>query len=272
MDKSVHEVFVSLIAISIVLVLLVLFLIIFAFLFQRRQAQFRAEKQALHETYQREILTAQIETQNQTLQHVAGELHDNIGQLLAVAMLHLNVLDEDLEQTPHHPAVQQAGSVVQQVINDVRALSKTLNTDAVTQLGLHDSIWLELDRIRRTGRYQAQLTVTGEPTRLDPQVEIVLFRMVQETISNTLKHARAKTILVNTDYQPNLFTLRIADDGRGFLTTSPINEQKTATGQGLSNLHRRANLLGGSCAVMSQVGEGCIVTINLPLTRKLPEF
>lgn len=264
MNEGVNEVFLSLIAISIVLVLLVLFLVTFSFLFQRRQAQFRAEKQALHETYQREILTAQVETQNQTLQHVAGELHDNIGQLLSVAMLQLNILDEDLEQTPQHSAVQQTASLVEQVLKDLRAISKSLNSDAVTQLGLHDSIALELDRIRRTGRYQTQLIVTGEPRRFDQQVEIVLFRMVQESISNTMKHARAKTIVVNADYQANQFVLCITDDGRGFTLHSGSEPQKNETGQGLSNLHRRATLLGGSCTIKSLPGEGCTVTIMLP--------
>lgn len=264
MDKSVNEVFISLIALSIVLVLLVLFLVTFAFLFQRRQAQFRAEKQALHEAYQREILQAQIETQNQTLQHVAGELHDHIGQLLSVVMLQLNVLDEDLVQTPHESAVQQTTALVEQALADLRTLSRTLNADAVTKLGLQGSIALELDRIRRTGRYQTQLTVTGEPNRLDQQVEIVLFRMVQESISNALKHARAKTIRVSADYGPNQFVLRIADDGRGFFINPQTDPQKQPAGQGLDNLHRRAGLLGGSCTVLSQPGEGCVVTITLP--------
>lgn len=255
----------SLIAISIILVLLVVFIISFAFLFQRRQVQFRAEKQALHEAYQREILQSQIETQNQTLQHLGEELHDHIGQLLAVAMLQLNVLDEKLEQTPHQTNVQQTGSLLRQVLNDLRTLSKTLNTDALTQLGLHDSIALELERIRRTGRYQTRLTVTGEPRPLNPQVGIVVFRMVQEAISNTLKHANAKTILVGIDYPPDRFRVRITDDGKGLPETQ--GGLPTVSGQGLSNLHRRANLLGGHCTVFSEPGEGCAVTIDLPLAQ-----
>jgi signal transduction histidine kinase len=264
MDKSVNEVFISLITLSIVLVLLVLFLITFAFLFQRRQSQFRAEKQALHESYQREILKAQIESQNQTLQHVAGELHDHIGQLLSVVMLQLNTLDEDLIQTTHHPAVQQTTALIEQVLADLRVLSRTLNTDAVSKLGLPGSITLELDRIQRTGRYETQLTASGETRRLDPQVEIVLFRMVQESLSNVLKHARAKTITVNLDYQPDLFTLRITDNGRGFVLSAPADPQQASSGQGLQNLYRRSTLLGGSCTVVSQPGEGCLITIQLP--------
>ncbi len=246
------------------MLLLATFVASFFLIYQRKRNEHQQEMIRVHETYQREILTAQVETQNQTLQHISGELHDHIGQLLAVVRLQLNVLDEDLVETPHHPAVQQTGSLVQQVINDLRTLSKTLNTDAVTQIGLHDSIRLELDRICRTGRYETQLTITGEPRRLNPQVEIVLFRMVQEAISNTLKHARAKTILVSTDYQPDRFALCIADDGRGFPMNPQPDTKPAATGQGLGNLQRRATLLGGSCTIMSQPGEGCIITITLP--------
>jgi signal transduction histidine kinase len=268
MKDQGYEVIVSFVAITLVLVLLFIFLLALVSLFQRRQAQFRAEKQALREAYQREILQAQIETQNQTLRHLGEELHDHIGQLLSVAILQLNVLDEELEKTPHASTIQQTGSLMGQILNDLRALSKTLNTDAVSRLGLHDSINLELERIRRTGRYQTELSVSGEPYPLNPQTAIVLFRMVQETISNTLKHARAKTIRVVLDYEPGCFRVGVADDGRGFQPKQTPDVTPTGNGQGLSNLHRRASLLGGSCTVLSQPGDGCIVTITIPIVAQ----
>jgi signal transduction histidine kinase len=251
---------------AIILLALSFFIVVILLFFRQKQTAHLREKQALNEAYQREILQAQIETQNQTLQHLGEELHDHIGQLLAVAILQLNMLDEELEQTPYQASVQQTGSLMERVINDLRVLSKTLNTNALTRLGLHDSVALELERIRRTGRYQTRLTITGEPRPINPQVAIVVFRMVQEVISNTLKHANAKTILVNLEYPPDRFRVRVADDGKKLTVNGFSTEMPTVGGQGLTNLHRRTNLLGGICTMLSQPGEGCVVTIDLPLS------
>lgn len=265
MQGTTDEVIVALIAGTVLMLLLATFMASFFLIYQRKRYEHQQEVVRIHEAYQREILQAQIETQNQTLQHVSGELHDHIGQLLSVAMLQINVLDEDLTETPHQPAVKQTASIIEQVLTDLRVLSKTLNTDAVSQLGLPDSIALELDRIHRTGRYQTQLTLIGEPRSISSEVVTVLFRMVQEAISNALKHARARHIYVTLEYPPSRLILRIADDGQGIAPTGLTGPRSLPNGQGMDNLHRRATLLGGTCTVNSQPNEGCIIAIDVPL-------
>ena len=218
----------------------------------------------IRETYEREILQSQIEIQNHTLKQIGQELHDHIGQLLSLAMLQLNILDDEMDGSQHHPALNEVQQVIGTIIQDVRTLSKSLDSDTIQRFGLCDSLTMELDRIQRMGRFQTQLTVQGTPYSLDPQVETVLFRMAQESLNNAIKHSAAKTLSVLIDYESQQFTLTIADDGRGFSVAETSQRVINESGSGLRNLQQRAILLGGVCEVDSQSGRGTKVHIRLP--------
>jgi signal transduction histidine kinase len=94
----------------------------------------------------------------------------------------------------------------------------------------------------------------------------VLLRMTQESLNNALKHAQAQTITVSVDYQPTLFILSISDDGRGFELEDVAKRTLDKAGVGLTNLYRRAGLLGGTCSIVSHLGAGTRVEIKLPRT------
>ena len=264
MESSGDEIVLSFVAATAVLLLLIFFIISFAFLFQRRQFQFLQERKTLQETYQRELLQSQLETQNQTLEYIGQELHDNIGQMLSVAMLQLNGLEEDLRQSPHLTSLSRMVDTIETTIQAVRQLAKTLDSGTVRRFGLRESLTLELERIGQTGRYQTQLQVVGQPYDLGDETEIILFRMAQESLNNALKHAHAQRLVVTTDYQTEGFTLRIADDGRGFDLAEATHRQATASGSGVNNLYQRAQLLSGTCIIHTQPGSGTRIEISIP--------
>ena len=257
----------SFIVATLLLVILVVFIISFSFLFQRRQSQFRQEREAMREIYQRELLQAQIEIQNHTLQQIGQELHDNIGQLLTVVVMRLNSLEDELVQPDSQQSVQQTRDLVRTVITEVRTLSKTLDYDMVQQFGLLSSLTLELERIERSGRIQTQLVTSGEAYSLGEQTEIVLLRMAQESINNALKHANAHNLTVSADYNTDNFILTIADDGKGFNVEEVSTRTLEQAGAGLNNLNRRTGLFGGTCTVTSRLGEGTRIQIQLPRNR-----
>ena len=248
---------------TIVLLALAFFIILFLFLFRQKQLKNQVEKQAILDSHQRELLQSQLEIQNHTLQQIAEELHDNIGQLLTVAIMRLNALEDDVKAPAEKESVQQTRELIRTIIGDVRTLSKTLDFDTVQRFGLVPSLTLELERIQRVGRVQTHFTTAGEPYSLGEQTEIVLLRMAQESLNNALKHARARSLTVSATYQPTTFLLTIADDGRGFSVEEAMAQPLSQAGAGLSNLHRRAGLLGGTCTVVSQVGSGTRVEIRL---------
>ncbi|MFN3382714.1 MAG: sensor histidine kinase [Runella zeae] len=268
MESPPLDITIILISGTIAFLFLMSFLISFLFIYKKKQQINRQEKAALHAQYQQEILQAQIEIQNQTLAHVGKELHDNIGQLLSVARLQLNILES--EETPTLIQVKEVNDIIAQTIDELRALSKSLDGDFVKDFGLVESLSHELGRIRQTGKYHTEIIQQGEPYRLEGKKEMVVFRVVQEILNNILKHAAAKNIKVLLQYQPEAFVLIVQDDGRGFDKAQVLDKTLEVSGAGLRNIQRRTELLGGNCLIESTPGLGTKVQLLLPSTKPIP--
>ncbi|GAB3994029.1 hypothetical protein GCM10028807_30810 [Spirosoma daeguense] len=260
---TTNEVIVTIIASTVLFLLLVSAIFLIIGLYQRRRIRFIQETAQIKIAYQRELLQAQIETQNQTLEYIGRELHDNVGQMLSVAMLHINWLDEELTNSPHQELTVKTLQVIEQTIQEVRQLTKALDTDTVRRFGLRDSLTNELERIGHAKRFQTNLHVLGEPYDLGDETEIILFRMAQEALNNAIKHARAKTLTVTTDYRPEAFMLLIHDDGRGFDLNEATTRQVKTSGSGVKNLYQRTKLLGGTCVIDTKPGSGTRIEVTL---------
>ena len=249
---------------TVFLLLITVAPIAFVLMHQRQYLRYLRDKEQIKNLAQRELLQSQLEIQNHTLQQIGSDLHDNIGQLLTVVIMRLNALEDEVADASNKQTIQQTRDLVRTIIADVRTLSKTLDHDTVRRFGLLPSLTLELERIQRTGHINTQLITSGEPYLLGEQMETVLLRMTQESINNALKHARATNLHVMADYKAHNFTLTIADDGRGFSVEEATARPIAESGAGLSNLYRRAGLLGGTCTIVSQPGSGTRVDIQMP--------
>ncbi len=237
---------------TVILVILVSFVILLSYLFTARKNKLLKEKELLHAQFEQELLRTQLEIQEQTLTTISQEIHDNVGQVLSLAKLNLNTLPNSGD-----PKIQDTKNLVSKAINDLRNLSHSLHGDIIAELGLQESIAQELNIIQSTKAFETELNVTGTVFKLNPQKEMVLFRIVQEALNNCIKYSGAKKITVTMQFLPQLFTLLITDDGNGFDAT-----QKT--GIGLKSIHNRAALIGGSFNLQSTTGEGTMVTVQLP--------
>jgi hypothetical protein len=249
------------IVITSVFLILAISVISFIILFQKRQIQNQQEKLALKTAYDQEILKSQIEVQNQTLQHIGQELHDNIGQLLSVAKINLNILEES--EHSEHENIKQTNEIITQSINDLRALTKSLDGDFVLDFGLEESISHELQRIRKTKRFETEISVLGIKRKLGYETEIVLFRIVQEILNNCLKHSKAKNIEVILHYITTSFELTVKDNGKGFELESVQSKPLELSGAGLRNMQRRMELIGGKCTINSVLAVGTEVLLKL---------
>jgi signal transduction histidine kinase len=248
--------------VTIVFLLFASFILAFFFLFQNRKIRYQQEKATLHAQHQQEILQVQLEIQNQTLQHISEELHDNIGQLLTLVRLKLNMLEVEETITPEQ--IEEVNEIVGKTIDELRGLSKSLDGDFVNNFGLVESLTHLLQRIGSSDKYQTDIFIEGEAYRLEGQKEIVLFRVVQEILSNILKHAKAKYIKVSLQFTPAHFSLTVQDDGKGFDYEAVLGREMSKSGAGLRNIQRRTEMLGGSCTFQTAQGEGTKVHIQLP--------
>ncbi|MBP6024700.1 sensor histidine kinase [Ferruginibacter sp.] len=239
----------------IAFLLLGLFMLLLAALYSRKQQKNKNEKMKMQTQFQQELLQTQIEIQEQTLKTISEEIHDNVGQILSLAKLNLNTLDNTADQK-----IQDTKNLVSKAINDLRNLSRSIHGDRIAQLGLQQSIEDELNILQNSGQFTTALKIVGNHYKLDPQKEMVLFRIVQEALNNAVKYSKAKNITVQLNYQPQIFSLTISDDGIGFnVAALPASK----TGIGLTSMQNRAALIGGAFTITSAAGNGTIINIEL---------
>ena len=228
-----------------------------------REVKFEAEQLKVH--YQQALLQTQLEIQEQTLKNISQEIHDNVGQVLSLAKLNLNMMDIARPEQLQKKIDSTLGQVTK-AINDLRDLSKSFNTDNITALGLINAIAYELDMIGKTDSHKTEFKINGNSRRLESQKELILFRIVQEALHNIIKHAGAKIIKVEANYAEQQLALKIGDNGKGF-DLSPLNQEgNNGFGLGIRNMHNRAKLIGADFTISSTLNEGTVVKIVLPFT------
>ena len=239
--------------------LLAVFVAAFLIAAYRRKRKHQQYLIRLQSEKQQELLQTQIEIQEQTLINISQEIHDNIGQVLSLAKLNLNTIPVHVENDVF-AKISKAKELVSKAINDLRDLSRSMHGDRIAELGLKDAIKNELAILQHTGQYKTFFTVSGNYYKLAKQNEIVIFRMLQESINNSIKHAKAKNITVEINYQPQHFQLWVSDDGQGF-DVNALSVSKT--GIGLKSMHSRAALIGGQLSIQSSPVTGTTVAIKL---------
>lgn len=247
-----------LIGASTLFLLLFFLFVLFYFKVKQKQNELLLKEQRTESEYKQLILNTQLEIQEQTLNTVSQEIHDNIGQVLGLVKLNLNNL---LIKDPGNPKLTTTKDLVGKAINDLRSLTRSLHSDRIADLGLAEAIAQELSTLQNTGQFTTDLQIEGNIYRLPTQQEMVFFRMVQESLHNAIKHSEAQDIMVILNYAPSLFSLTIKDNGKGF-DHSLLNA--TQKGIGLKSMQNRANLIGASFFIDSLPSKGTTITITIP--------
>jgi signal transduction histidine kinase len=237
-------------------------IVMFVIGYRKKQQTHKFEKQQLQLQYEQELLQTQLEIQEQTFKNISQEIHDNIGQALTLAKLNLNTMPPVSNEL--HEKITTTKELVSKAIVDLRDLSRSLNTDYVSDMGLQKAIEYELGLITRSSTIITNMQIEGEPFRMDKQKELILFRIIQEVLNNTLKHSNATTIHAKINYGSNELLLSVTDNGSGFLIPDKQGDHKPGSGLGLHNMYNRAKLIGAIFSMKSKPGNGTIVKIVLP--------
>ena len=249
----------------VALLLMVPFIILLGFRIRNRQIKYIKEKQQLEHDYQQEILRSQIEIQQQTLQAVSQEIHDNIGQLLSIVKMQLNIIEESPVSNPHQTQIIKTNELVSRVIEDLRSLAKGVNPDFVQTHGLSECVGFELERLQNTGLFKTELEIKGTPHKLNLSREFIVYRVIQEALQNIIKHARATAVCIQFDYSDSTVQCMIKDNGRGFDINEALSTNAAASGSGLRNMLQRIKMINGTIDIDSKLEEGTVVKIILPL-------
>ena len=212
----------------------------------------------------RSLARAVWKVQEDERRRLARELHDGLGQTLTALTNQLERLQQKLDGG--EPA-SLTGSVetARSALNEVRELSRLLRPPVLDDLGLPAALsWLTRTLEQRTG-LRAVLTLEGLHQRLDPDLETLIFRIVQESLTNVLRHAGVDRAEVGISRIGTLLELRISDAGKGFDPQAVLARGEAADGLGLRGMRDRLELFGGHLEILSSPGHGTLLTAEVPL-------
>lgn len=237
--------------VAIVLTLLSVFSIFFFIISRKKQNQHVITQKAMEREFREQLLKAQIEVQETTYSVIGKELHDNVGQLLSTTKMLLGVAELNMKTPPD--SLVAAGNTLKQAIQELRSVSRSLDKEWLEQFRFIENITSEIKRINAGEVIQASFLCNTQ-ILLPTEKQIILYRVVQEAIQNSIKHGDITELLITVSGIEESLQVEIKDNGKGL--------QQEYHGMGMTNMKSRIRLLEGM--IVWQSFGGTIVTITLP--------
>lgn len=215
----------------------------------------------------RSLSSQVVRAQEEERRRIARELHDDTAQLLFAQLLRVTAL-----KSSENPELRRAGAELEdstvEALEGVRRLALELRPPALDDLGLADALADLAQRFSAQSRVTIDYRVRGSRTRLPADVELVLYRVAQEALTNVAKHARASSVTMDLDRTQSDVSISIRDDGRGFDPGLQSASASTGIGLGLFGMQERVNLVGGSIRIWSEPRTGTEVFAFVPLDER----
>jgi len=217
--------------------------------------QERFEKQV--KAWQKRMSKATIQAQEQERAQLGRELHDNVNQVLTTVKLYTELC---LEKHPDQQLLlEKSASYLAECINEIRNISKRLSSPVNSETSLKEPIEELISSIQLTNKLQINLNVQSNPCRISHDVHLCIYRIVQEHMTNILKHAEASRVDIQITVNSTAVDVVIKDNGKGF----NVNAQRK--GIGISNMQNRAESMNGILTIDSKPSAGCQLHVSIPL-------
>lgn len=225
-------------------------------------------EEALRESERKlNILSSQLlAAQEKERRRISAELHDELGQALVVFKMKLVLMCKLLEtdQTETRARLEELMVYTDDIVNNVRRLSRDLSPSILEDLGLKTAIdWL-VHTIAEHSDATYSLDMTDMEDVFSDEAQITIYRIIQECLTNIAKHARAAHVSVVIRKEEDCTIFRLEDDGRGFDVQEAFSRDPGEKGLGLSAMYQRARMLGGSLDIWSEEGKGTKITFKVP--------
>ncbi len=227
--------------------------------YQKRLLKKELEINKIKTDQQQENIKNTVQAQEKERKRIAQDLHDEVGAMLSVVKLNINRLEKKSSGELPKNLAQETKGYIDDVITQVRRISRALLPPSLEKLGLYNAIEELAKWVNKSNQIQVSCFKTGNIYRLDIKKEMAAFRIVQELINNALKHSEASEIIVKTKFSENYLAISVTDNGVGF----DINNLKE-TGLGLKNLESRSELIDAKFKMNSalQKGTSAVLLLN----------
>lgn len=223
---------------------------------EQRELQIQLKKE--EQRKKTEIMKAIIDAQEKERYEISHELHDNVSQLLTTCKL---LLEAAKTQHGGNKYMEQSIQNLQKAIDEIRSISHRLNPATLQYVGLRGAIDDLVTNINNTGKVQISFSSSLQPdAKISQEVQLAIFRIVQEQVTNILKHSDAKKVSIILNESGKILKLTISDDGKGH------DLQTKKHGLGLKNIFNRAEFYKGTTEISSEPGKGFTLRVEIPLS------
>jgi len=241
----------------------IIVIIFFLFIFYRhksRKDKIIADQKIKQLEEEKKLLAAKflVEGQEEERKRIAQELHDGLGVLLSTTKMQFTTIKD--KSPENKPIIEKATKLLEQATGDVRNISHNMMPGLLTRFGFYEATEDLLDKVNETEGLNADVKIAGDTKRLPENTEIMLYRITQEMVNNTLKHAKANNILLDINIQPETINIQYSDDGKGF----DVEEKFELKSIGLQSIQSRVSFLNGKLKIESQKGEGSKYILEIP--------
>lgn len=237
------------------LLIIVLTMIFVYVIFIQKKTRLLIAQKEKDMRFEKELATSQIEMKEQTLNYIGQELHDDLGQKLSVVRLRQNQLIAKMKNSEKEELVE-LNELLGECIQDIRDLSKTLITEQVIHFGLIESLEREISKIQKLRLLKIELITQKHDIDIMPKHGLILFRIIQESINNILKHSKAKNVSIKIEDDHEKLDILISDNGKGF------NTNLKKDGSGLKNMELRAKIIHAEFSIQSEPEKGTQTSIT----------
>ncbi len=243
------------------MLLLAIAIIVFFILYQKRLFAQKEKLQALETAYQKDLLDASIQAQENERKRVATDLHDGIGSLLSAIRLYIVQLAQDHSPEVSSEMIRETTEMVDTAIDQARKMAHNLLPSTLERFGVVQAIEDLCKRIQSMSELSIELEYENLP-EFSKEQDLAIYRIIQELLNNTLKHAAATKVRIAFQRMPSQLSILYTDNGKHFHLTG---QAKDIPGLGLKSIASRAQLIGAECQIQPTPAHGFSMHLHLPL-------
>jgi two-component system, NarL family, sensor kinase len=242
-------------------------IILFVIYYQKRKLAEQEERRKLLEANQERVLAAILETQENERRRIARDLHDEVGSTLSIAKMNVGHISRYVTDRDDHDMAQDTYSILDETLKNVRRISKDLHPVVLEKYGLIEAV-AALGRKCTSEDMEVIINNNGVTGRLLQSQELNIFRIIQELLSNALKHAQASEVVLDFEWQPgSRFSVRYNDNGIGFTKAVTGAIKAEEIGIGMVTIETRVRMLKGTWNLQSQPGMGTTAFFSFPVEK-----
>ena len=240
---------------TFIILLVVLMMVAIYSVFINKKSQLILAQKIKENIFEQELANSQVEIKEQTLNYIGQELHDDLGQKLSVARLMTNKMAFSNENEREN-IVDEINVLLGECIQDIRNLSKVFITKQIEHFGFIESLEREIFRIKRLQLMEVDYKINNHDLEINSEHALILFRIIQECITNVIKHSKSKWIQLTVEDKKDQIIITVIDNGIGFISKSKED------GSGLKNMISRAKIINANFTINSNDNHGTKVLIS----------